>query len=69
MFDATEITGGREGDGGIEGSLCPEELCRVSHEFGAMDVPYTEQVFVPMYRPGLQHEVLLDAAYSFSIYR
>lgn len=43
-FDAAEIPGGVKGDEGIEGSLCPEEMCRVSEEFGAMDVAYTEQV-------------------------
>lgn len=56
VFDAAEIPGGVKGDEGIEGSLCPEEMCRVSKEFGAMDVAYTEQVCF---------RVVLDFAISF----
>ena len=44
IFDAAETPRGVKGDEGFEGSMCPEEMCRVREEFGAMDVAYTEQV-------------------------
>lgn len=44
IFDTAEMTGGINGDEGLEEAISPGQMRLVGNEFGASEVPYTEEV-------------------------
>lgn len=44
VFDSGEMEGGLYGNDGIEGAVSPLQMHRVGLKFGALGVPYTEEV-------------------------